>query len=204
MTFDTSYGPLFNLKNVKKTNWSYVQKQLQWYESQNLSVQFIQEYAKLWKSCAGIDGKVNSNYGWCVWSDQNYNQFDNVAKELLKNPQSRRAIMIYTRPSMQYDWCQNEKNDFLCTNYNAFFIRNGQLDMIYDMRSNDAIYGFFNDYAWAYHIYDKMLQYLLNAGKEYQHCEWLVNGNIIWRANSFHIYQKHFKLLQKIVKSQEL
>lgn len=195
--FNPELGPYFNINNVKKTNIQYVQKQLQWYKSQDLNIQFIQEYAKLWKSCADINGNINSNYGWCIYSNQNYNQFENCVKQLKNNKQSRRAIMIYTRPSIQYQYCENGKSDFICSNYNQFMIRDNKLISIYDMRSNDAIYGFFNDYAWAWNVYVEVYNELKQIYPQ------LLYGNIIWKANSFHIYQKHFKLLQKIIKSQE-
>jgi len=64
--------------------------------------------------------------------------------------------MIYQRPSMQYDFNKNGMNDFICTNYVQLFIRNDALIYIVDMRSNDAIYGFFNDFAWHCYIYKKV------------------------------------------------
>lgn len=195
LTLDPSFGPILNIKNVKKTNMSYVQKELQWYNSQSLNIQFIQEYAKLWIGCADKRGMINSNYGWCIYSKENYNQFDNCINELKQNVNSRRAIMIYNRPSIQYDYKQNGKSDFICSMYNQLFIRDNKLISIYDMRSNDAIYGFFNDYAWAHHVYMKSFEILK---QKYQNLE---VGNLIWKVNSFHIYQKHFKILCKIAQN---
>lgn len=56
-------------------------------------------------------------------------------------------MMIYQRPQMQFQYNKNGMNDFICTNYAQLFIRNNKLIYIVDMRSNDAIFGFFNDFA---------------------------------------------------------
>jgi len=115
----------------------------------------------------------------------------------LEDKNSRRATMIYNRPSMQTEYNKNGMNDFICTYYSAFFIRNNKLINIVTMRSNDAIYGFFNDFYWHCEVYKRLYADLLNkyTGLEYD--------NMYWRADSFHVYERHFKLLEKIIKETE-
>ena len=69
--------------------------------------------------------------------------------------------MIYNRPSIHYDSIKDGMNDFICTMYNSFYIRNNKLYSIYNMRSNDIIYGFFNDFYWSCYVYMKLYNYLL-------------------------------------------
>ena len=179
----------------RKTSEEYVKAELDWYNSLDLSVDFIGEKAKIWKQIASIDGLVNSNYGWCIFSKENGEQYVNCFRELIKNPESRRAIMIYTRPSMHVDYCKNGMNDFICTNTVQCFIRNEELLYFAYMRSNDAICGFCNDLCWHSHIYTKLLQ---DIQKVYPHIKGSHNG-IHWTAASFHVYERHFNMLDKMV-----
>ena len=178
----------------KKTSEEYVKAELEWYNSLDLSVDFIGEKAKIWKQIASDDNLVNSNYGWCIFSKENSEQYKNCFAELIKNPQSRRAIMIYTRPSMHVDYCKNNMNDFICTNTVQCFIREDKLIYIVSMRSNDAVFGFFNDFCWHSHVYFKLLE---DIQKVYPHIK-ASNRGIIWNAASFHVYERHFDMLDRI------
>ena len=185
--------PYFNFPG-KKTSEQYVKDELEWYNSLDLSIDFIGQKAKIWKDIASDDNLVNSNYGWCIFSVENGEQYKNCVLELIKNPESRRAIMIYTRPSMHTDYCKNNMNDFICTNTVQCFIRNNRLIYIVSMRSNDIIYGFFNDFVWHCHVYDKLLK---DIQKFYPDITSSDDG-IHWNASSLHIYEKHFGLLDSI------
>lgn len=168
-----------------EVNWSYVNREEQWYESMSLNVNDIPGGPPaVWKSVADKDGFINSNYGWCIYSPDNGNQYDKVVNELKSNPESRRAIMIYTRPSMWLDYNKNGRSDFMCTNSVQYLIRNGQVDAIVNMRSNDAVFGYRNDRAWQYHVLVKVA-----AAVGY------VPGNLIWQTGSLHVYERHFYLI---------
>jgi len=103
--------------------------------------------------------------------------------------------MIYTRPSMQYDYSKDGMSDFICTFATQQFIRDNKLYYIVMMRSQDAIYGFFNDFYWHGIVYER----LFNKLKE--HYTDLEIGTIIWIANSFHVYERHFDMLRKIIRT---
>lgn len=178
----------------RKTSEEYVKAELDWYNSLDLSVDIIGEKAKIWKQIASTENLVNSNYGWCIFSKDNGDQYKNCVTELIRNPESRRAIMIYTRPSMHTDFCKNGMNDFICTNTVQCFIRNEELHYIVNMRSNDAIFGFMNDFVWHCHVYNKIIE---DIQKIYPHIKMSKEG-IHWHANSFHIYERHFNMLDKI------
>ena len=150
-----------------EVNWDYVQREEAWYNSISLNVNDIPGGApQIWKTVADPDGFINSNYGWAIYSPENgftkdpespaRNQFKCVLAELKKNPESRRAIMIYTRPSMWLDYNKNGRSDFMCTNTVQYLIRGGKLNSIVNMRSNDSIFGFRNDRAWQKHVQEKL------------------------------------------------
>jgi thymidylate synthase len=54
------------------------------------------------------------------------------------------------------------------------------------MRSNDAIFGYKGDFAWQKHVQNKLAN---DLGIE--------SGDLIWTAGSFHVYQRHFYLLEE-------
>jgi thymidylate synthase len=174
---------------IGTVNEDYVERELAWYKSQSLNVNDIPgETPAIWKAVATEDGYINSNYGWCIWSDENHNQYTNVLDELKKNPDSRRANMIYTRPTMHSDYNRNGMSDFMCTNNVQYLIRNGELNALVYMRSNDAVFGYKNDWAWQKHVLDSLCKELNVPA-----------GQIYWNVSSLHIYERHFGLLKDAV-----
>lgn len=179
-------------------NHDYVERELAWYESMSLNVNDIPGGTPaVWKAVADSDGFINSNYGWCVFSEENGSQLNNVVNELSKNPESRRGIMIYTRPQMWTDYNKNGRSDFMCTNTVQYLIRNGELVTIVTMRSNDAIFGYRNDFHWQDYCRNQLLNCLLPAHPS------LKLGKMIWNAGSFHVYSKHFYLVEHFLNTGE-
>ena len=97
-------------------------------------------------------------------------------------PNSRRAVMIYTRPTMWEDYKRDGMSDFMCTNTVQYMIRNEQLVAIVQMRSNDVVFGYRNDYAWQKHVADTLTADL-GLTKE---------PKIIWHVGNLHVYERHF------------
>ena len=180
---------------IRKPNYEYARREIQWYESQSLYVDDIPEGPPtIWKAVADIDGKINSNYGWCIWSKENGYQFRHCIDRLVSDPYTREACMIYTRPSMQVDCCANGMHDFMCTYATQVFLNDwgdGKfiLDYTVYMRSNDSVYGYCNDFLWNDYVFDKMVKELNDRGLQ------VIKGNIIWNASSLHVYERHFKYL---------
>jgi thymidylate synthase len=66
------------------------------------------------------------------------------------------------------------------------------------MRSNDAIYGFFNDFAWFATVQERLLNDLRETYND------LEMGSLVHIANSFHVYERHFDMLDKMVSGLSL
>lgn len=172
-------------------NKEYVERELAWYKSMSLSVNDIPGGPpQIWKQVASKDGMINSNYGWCIYSEDNGHQFKNVLEELVSNPFSRRANMIYTRPSMHTDFNKNGMSDFMCTNNVQYFIREGQLHACVFMRSNDAVFGYKNDYAWQRHVQEQLLVGINNRLNTAYGL-----GTMLWNVGSLHVYERHFDIV---------
>ena len=167
-----------------EVNDDYVERELQWYKSMSLYVEDIPgKTPAIWEQVADRSGKINSNYGWAIWHKDNGLQYANVLNELTHaNPNSRRAVMIYTRPSMWEDYKRDGMSDFMCTNAVQYMIRDNQLVAIVQMRSNDVVFGYRNDYAWQRYVADRLTEDL-NLYRV---------PKIIWQVGNLHVYERHF------------
>ena len=176
-------------------NQDYIDRELNWYRSQVANVNAISGKVPVaWKLAANDWGEVNSNYGQIIYSDKYHHQYGRVLDELLENPDGRRASMIYNRPSIWEEYNENGKNDFICTNAVTYYIRDGELHCVVQMRSNDVVFGYKNDYAWQLYVLEDMV-------KDYNDCksqnyEEIKTGDIIWQVQNLHVYERHFHLVE--------
>ena len=180
-------------------NESYIEIEKAWYESQSTNVNWIPEtynrnVPEAWKASANQFGEINSNYGHLIYSDKYHHQYGQVLDELLANPDGRRASMIYTRPSIWMEYNEDGKNDFICTNAVTYYIRDNWLQSVVQMRSNDVVFGYKNDYAWQLYVLEQMV-------KDYNDCKSegtpeLKVGDIVWQVQNLHVYERHFHLVK--------
>ena len=94
--------------------------------------------------------------------------------------------MIYTRPTMWEDYKQDGMSDFMCTNAVQYMIRDDQLVAIVQMRSNDVVFGYRNDFAWQNHVANQL-------SKDLRLKTW---PKIIWNVGNLHVYERHFDMVK--------
>ena len=177
---------------------SYINAELNWYLSGSTNINDIykakpgedepeprRDPPDAWKHAANDHGEINSNYGYLVFDDKYYRQFDNVCAELHNYPDSRRATMVYTRPSIWIEFNEHGKNDFICTNAVTYYVRDKTLQSVVQMRSNDVVFGYKNDYAWQSYIMGQVANALD-----------LTAGSITWQVQNLHVYERHFHLVK--------
>ncbi len=176
-------------------NQEYIDKEIVWYQSMSNNINDINpdgEPPAAWKYAASKHGEINSNYGLLTMSEQYHNQLGNVADELSLNPDSRRACMIYNRPSIWTEYDKGGMSDFICTNAVSYMIRDDKLISVVQMRSNDVVYGYKNDYAWQLWMQKEVCD-LINIDNS----ERLIKpGDIHWQVQNLHVYEKHFGLVE--------
>ena len=176
---------------------SYIDAELAWYESGSTNIMDIHGLEKdppaAWRYAANENGEINSNYGHLVFSPKYFKQYDNALFELIENPDSRRAQMVYNRPSIWVEYNENGKSDFICTNAQTFYIRDGKLHMVSQMRSNDVVFGYKNDYAWAQYLMDK---FVTDYNTKTNNAHPIVKGDLTWQVMNLHVYSRHFDLVQ--------
>lgn len=195
------YAPYIYIDKNFQTPKKYVKAELDWYKSMDLSIIGHEgiESNPTWQSCCTKDEKkeINSNYGWCVFSEENGSQYDNCLEVLKKDKTTRNAIIMYNRPEIYKDYKRNGMHDMICTFMSHFFIRNNKLYMIHNMRSNDIRYGFIcSDLAWNCFVYQNMYEDLKSTYPD------LEVGTIIWTSDSMHLYSRHFEDLKNFVESE--
>lgn len=177
------YDRFFNLKG-RGLNIEYIKTEFKWYLNANRFDNSIIKHAAIWKMIQNKDGSFNSNYGQYVSPN-----FKRCANSLLKDKYTRQAL-IYLGNN---DNLNTISKDYICTQYMSFNIRDNKLNMIVSMRSNDIIFGMTNDVAF-FSFYHEMLYIYL---KDYY--EDLELGEYTHIANNLHVYERHFKKLDKIL-----
>lgn len=192
------YSPYVYIDKMFQTPKKYVKSELDWYKSMDLSIIGHEgiESNPTWQSCCTKDDKkeVNSNYGWCVFSEENGSQYDECLNVLKKDKTTRNAIIVYNRPSIYKDYKRDGMHDMICTMYSHFFIRDNRLFMVHNMRSNDVRYGFIcSDLAWNCFVYQNMYEDLKSTYPD------LEVGTIIWTSDSMHLYSRHFEDLKNYI-----
>lgn len=173
-------------------NQEYIKKEIAWYESQSNSIYDLDPNPpKIWKEVASDNGEINSNYGRLIYSGSP-SQYDSVVEELVRQPYSRRAVMVYLHPNVHTEYKDRGKNDFICTGWVSYIIRDHTLVVSVNMRSCDAVFGYRNDLAWQRHVAAKVLSEI-NAKTSLRYRM----GHIFWHASSLHIYPRHHNLVQR-------
>jgi thymidylate synthase len=177
-------------------NLDYIERELDWYDSMSTNINDLSNPPpKAWEYSANEHGEINSNYGLLIYGDEYFCQYDRVLDELVSNPNSRRACAIYNRPSIHVEAFTNGKNDFICTNAVSYYIRDNQLHCVVQMRSNDVIFGYRNDYAWQREVQLRLVEDL-NAARDRMFEEPIDVGTMVWQVQNLHVYERHFDLVE--------
>lgn len=182
---------------IRQPNYEYATREIEWYTSQSLYVDDIPgKVPQIWKAVADKDGKINSNYGWCIFSNENGNQYRNCLNALVNDPHTRQAVMIYNRPSMHTDAYSNGMHDFMCTFSTQCFLNdmdgnNYKLKYIVNQRSQDAVFGYNNDILWHQYVQDKLSE---DLSKRLDKNVW--TESIECNVGSLHVYERHFKYIE--------
>lgn len=192
---------------VREPNYDYAKRELEWYKSQSLYVDDIPgKTPKIWESVAsktGDVGKINSNYGWCIFSNENGNQYRECLNALVKDHHTRQAVMFYNRPGMHKDANKDEMHDFMCTYQVQCFLNryyyndNDKQNYFYVLRyivyqrSQDLVFGYDNDILWHDYVANKLCRDLsskigIKVYPSYIECN----------VGSAHIYERHFSYLE--------
>ena len=180
---------------VRKFSMHYMIAELLWYLSGKDSIEWIANYSSFWRNISDDGKTANSAYGARIFKKHPYIaggslvQWEYVIKELQDDPDSRRAI-IHIRTA--HDTVA-AKLDVPCTIALQFFIRDGKLHQVVNMRSSDLILGIAYDVP-AFTIIQEILANELGVEL----------GTYTHVSNSLHIYEKHFGMVKEMLKDDNI
>jgi thymidylate synthase len=176
-------------------NWKYFAGELAWYLKKDRDIDYINNFSSFWKGITNPGtNEINSNYGSLVFNEQ----LNWVVDSLVKDRDSRQAIMFFNKPEFQFEG----NKDFVCTMYANFFIRDNKLHMKVQMRSNDMFYGLTFDAPFFSFLHQSVYRLvwskrMKNGGNAND--EVLELGNYYHFADNLHFYERHFDLADKII-----
>jgi len=191
-----SINPLYPCADfeAREFNYKYFAGELAWYLLKSRETTFIDKFSNFWKTLKNEDGTINSNYGNILLTKEGETSgMAWVVNSLKKDKDSRQAIAYIGGSKFQYDG----NKDFVCTQYIIFFIRNNQLHMKVQMRSNDIFYGLSYDAPWFSTVHQNVYMELLETYPGLQ------LGQYFHFSDNTHFYQRHFELAESIL-SQEV
>ena len=181
----------------RSSQLKYIAAEFLWYFMGRNDVDFIAKYAKFWESIQNDDGTVNSSYGHLLFNNKNehgFTQYHWALKSLAQDKDSRQAVLHFNLPTHQ----RSENKDFVCTMYGIFQIRDNKLNFTISMRSNDVILGLPTDFAFFVTLQSQMLSHL----RKYAGYPDLEMGTYTHIANSLHVYERHFDIVNKMITSK--
>jgi thymidylate synthase len=177
----------------RSSQLKYIAAETVYYFAGRRDLGFIKKFASFWEQIANIDATVNSAYGNLIFTEVNkagVTQWDWAFQSLVKDKDTRQAILLFNKPDYQYFG----NKDVICTLNGIFNIRDNKLNFTIQMRSNDAILGTPTDFAFFCLLQMQMLKLL----KEKAYPE-LELGTFTHIANSYHVYERHFGLIQDML-----
>lgn len=172
---------------ARNLNLTYCKRELLWYLGGDRYDQSIEKYATMWAKLRQEDGGYNSNYGQYLFGEQT--QFLYMMEALVRDKDSRRAVAVLLQPYHLF----HENTDIVCTYGMGFRIRDDKLNLSVSMRSNDLIFGTTNDVF----CFGMLHRIALIALKEIY--PELTLGTYCHSADSLHVYERHFAMLNELV-----
>lgn len=197
---------------------SYTRKECELYDAGSNLASEMAKASKFWLKIANPDGTINSNYGFLAFVNKSHgNDFEkelvqissdcksggsvNAYKTKMRTPyewaleslrrdkDSRQAILRFSLP--EHQWMGNK--DQTCTLHANFLIRDDQLHMTVNMRSNDLMLGLVYDMPWFISVQERMIEDLKDLYPE------LKIGTYTHIVNSIHIYDRNVEDVKKML-----
>ncbi|NOU66663.1 thymidylate synthase [Paenibacillus sp. LMG 31461] len=177
----------FPLLTTKKLHIKSIVHELLWFISGSTNVQYLRDNGvTIWDEWADEDGNLGRVYGaqWRTWLAPNGQVIDQIEKlihQIKTNPDSRRHLVSAWNPA-EVDHMALPP----CHYAFQFYVANGRLSCMFQMRSVDTFLGLpFNLASYA------LLTHMIA-----QQCD-LEVGDLIWNGGDVHIYQNHVEQVNK-------
>lgn len=186
----------------REANYGFSTGEFLWYWQGKQDLDSMLYYNKRMKDFSNDGVTLNSAYGWRLKKKHEvdvfrpFGQWTTAIRTLVKDPDSRRAVLLINSPEDQMFADEESSNDVPCTLSLQFFIRENKLDLHVHMRSNDVIWGLTSDLFSFTLLQECMLLELKEWGKFSE----LELGKYFHTAGSMHVYERHFAQSEDIIK----
>lgn len=164
--------------HIRQMSLSFAFGEFLWYLRGSDKLDIIEYYSKMYPKFSDDKVTVNGAYGARIFRGE-LSQWDQVKKLLMRDPDSRQAIISIYEPRDLF----LSSLDIPCTCVLQYFIRNGHLNCITYMRSNDIYLGMPYD-IFSFTMLQEMLAVELNVEL----------GSYTHMVGSLHIYEKNFNV----------
>lgn len=168
----------------KKLSKEYLIAEMLWYFNGRKDVEFIGNFASLWKRITDDGINSNSAYGHIIFEKFGFNQLEKIIELLRIDPNSRRAVININIPNKKVI----ETKDEPCTIALQFYIRDEKVHCTGIMRSNDVWFGLPYDIVF-FTTLQKIVADRLN----------LKYGTYTHFATSLHMYQRNRDSISNII-----
>jgi thymidylate synthase len=158
--------------------------ELLWYLTRDNRLDFIEGYLSQYRDESEDKITVYGGYGPRLFNQRGHNQIQNVIDLLRARPTSRRAVIQLFNAEDIAD----KHNEIPCTTTLQFLARNGHLDLVVTMRSNDAYIGLPHD-VFCFTMLQEVIARTLN----------LEIGRYRHFVGSLHLYKKNWESAQQFV-----
>lgn len=191
--------PKYCFATCRNMSFDYLKGELDFYLSGSPYLKDILKYSKFWEKVTDDNRTINSNYGKLLLFDRNYHnytQFEYAKDMLLRNIESKKAVMtIYNKENA------HKSNDNPCTMYLQFIIRANKLNLYVKMRSSDVWYGLPYDVPFFVLMQFKMLKELML--KDAEKFKGVTIGSYNHQAGSLHMYHRNKESVKKIIENKD-
>lgn len=186
---------------ARKVNYGFAVGELCWYLNGAEDLETMQYYNRRMESFSDDGMTLRSAYGARIFNSvgDQPSQHEMVISELLKDPDSRRAVIHINAPDDLLTATTVGTKDVPCTLSLQFFIRNRMLELHTTMRSNDIIWGFPYDVFSFTSIQEVMLLLLKEQGAQVDDL-----GSYYHTAGSLHLYETHLEMAREIHREDQV
>ena len=185
---------------VRKHNYTYASAEFLWYLSGTNRLDFIEYYLPRMREYSDDNVTLNSAYGYRIFGKHNDfpNQWINVLLKLKDDPDTRQGVITI---HYQYDIDMPSK-DVPCTMNLHFMIRDNRLNLLVQMRSNDAFMGLIYD-VFSFTL---LQEHFLNCLKivESDMFKSLKLGTYVHKADSMHIYERNLNRVGDLLEEDSI
>lgn len=202
---------------IGQVNKDWVRRELDWFNKASDSLDDMEgPVPTLFQQCAGEDNRVNSAYGYILYSndpdvldlgdlDLDYipSLYSRALDALLKEGlATRHAVVIISDRDVHAMSRYNGRNDFICTNALNFMVdAKNRLHIIAQMRSMDAVFGYRADYSMWDDLMKRLIKDINKNNSEY----WgvVTRGDITFQVANLHVYPRHLEMLSETAADTE-